>query len=81
MDFLRPRINAGGRIGNSELGVNLLKESDENKAIDIARKLDNLNKKRKFLTSELEKKVIGKIENLKIKNDNILPSALIISKQ
>ena len=76
---LGPRINAGGRIGNSELGVNLLKESDENKAIDIARKLDNLNKKRKFLTSELEKKVIGKIENLKIKNDNVLPSAIIIS--
>ena len=76
---LGPRINAGGRIGNSELGVNLLKESNENKAIDIAHKLDNLNKKRKFLTSELEKKVIGKIENLKIKNDNILPSAIIIS--
>ena len=76
---LGPRINAGGRIGNSELGVNLLKESDENKAIDIARKLDNLNKKRKFLTSELEKKVIGKIENLKIKNDNELPSTIIIS--
>ena len=53
---LGPRINAGGRIGNSELGVNLLKESNENKAIDIAHKLDNLNKKRKFLTSELEKK-------------------------
>ena len=76
---LGPRINAGGRIGNSELGVNLLKESNENKAIDIAHKLDNLNKKRKFLTGELEKKVIGKIENLKIKNDNILPSAIIIS--
>ena len=40
--------------------------NDENKAIDIAHKLDNLNQKEKikFLTSELEK-VIGKIENLK----------------
>ena len=49
---LGPRINAGGRIGNSQLGVNLLKETNENKAIEIAHKLDNLNKKRKFLTSE-----------------------------
>jgi len=76
---LGPRINAGGRIGNSELGVNLLKETNENKAIEIAHKLDNLNKKRKFLTSELEKKVIGKIERLRIKNENILPSAIILS--
>ena len=45
---LGPRINAGGRIGNSELGVNLLKESDESKAIEKAYKLDELNKKEDF---------------------------------
>ena len=33
---LGPRINAGGRIGNSELGVNLLKENDESKAFEKA---------------------------------------------
>ena len=55
---LGPRINAGGRIGNSELGVYLLKETDENKAFEIASKLDDLNKKRRFLTTELELSLI-----------------------
>ena len=67
--MLGPRINAGGRIGNSELGVNLLKETDENKSIQLASKLDQLNQKRRFLTAELESKVIGLIEKLRISNN------------
>ena len=76
---LGPRINAGGRIGNSELGVNLLKETDENKSIQLATKLDELNQKRRFLTAELESKVIGQIEKLRISNNQITPNALVIN--
>ena len=74
---LGPRINAGGRIGNSELGVNLLKENDEIKAIEKAKKLDELNKKRRFLTAELESKAIGLIEKIKNNNDNRIPNAIV----
>ncbi len=76
---LGPRINAGGRIGNSELGVNLLKETDETKSIKLASKLDELNQKRKFLTAELESKVIGQIEKLKACNNQITPNVLVIN--
>ena len=75
---LGPRINAGGRIGNSNLGVSLLKEKNEYKAVELATKLDDLNKKRRILTAELEKKVIGKIEKI-IKTSKELPSAIIVS--
>ena len=75
---LGPRINAGGRIGNSELGVYLLKETDENKAFEIASKLDNLNKKRKFLTTELESKIIGQIEKIISENNSEVPAALVV---
>lgn len=75
---LGPRINAGGRIGNSNLGVSLLKEKNEYKAVKLATKLDDLNKKRRILTAELEKKVIGKIEKI-IKTSKELPSAIIVS--
>ncbi|MBL6850420.1 MAG: single-stranded-DNA-specific exonuclease RecJ [Alphaproteobacteria bacterium] len=75
---LGPRINAGGRIGNSNLGVSLLKEKNEYKAFELATKLDDLNKKRRILTAELEKKVIGKIEKI-IKTSKELPSAIIVS--
>ena len=75
---LGPRINAGGRIGNSELGVHLLKEKDENKSIEIATKLDNLNKKRRFITSELERSVVGQIEKIISSNNDIIPSAIVV---
>lgn len=75
---LGPRINAGGRIGNSNLGVSLLKEKNEYKAFELATKLDDLNKKRRILTAELEKKVIGKIEKI-IKTSKELPSVIIVS--
>ena len=75
---LGPRINAGGRIGNSELGVYLLKEKDENKSIEIAAKLDDLNKKRRFITSELERSVVGQIEKIISTNNDIIPSAIVV---
>ncbi len=76
---LGPRINAGGRIGHSELGVNLLTENDESKAKVSASKLDELNKKRRFLTAELESKAIGLIEKIKNKNDNRIPKAIVVN--
>jgi len=75
---LGPRINAGGRIGNSELGVHLLKEKDENKSIEIATKLDDLNKKRRFITSELERSVVGQIEKIISNNNDVIPSAIVV---
>ena len=75
---LGPRINAGGRIGNSELGVHLLKEKDDIKSIEIATKLDDLNKKRRFITSELESSVVGQIEKMISNNNDIIPSAVVV---
>ena len=75
---LGPRINAGGRIGNSELGVHLLKEKNDIKSIEIATKLDDLNKKRRFITSELESSVVGQIEKMISNNNDIIPSAIVV---
>jgi single-stranded-DNA-specific exonuclease len=75
---LGPRINAGGRIGASDLGVKLLKEKDINKSIELAQKLDDLNKKRRFITSELESSVVGQIEKLISNNNNVIPSAIVV---
>ncbi len=41
-----PRINAGGRIGQSDLGLELLSTDDPEKAAKIAAELDNLNRER-----------------------------------
>ena len=47
--LLGPRINAGGRVGKSSLGVELLTTSDEATANDIARQLDLHNQERQAI--------------------------------
>ena len=47
--ILGPRINAGGRIGDSALGAKLLSTDDDNEAARIAATLDRLNKERKTI--------------------------------
>ncbi|MEA3081193.1 MAG: single-stranded-DNA-specific exonuclease, partial [Sphingomonadales bacterium] len=43
---LGPRINAGGRVGKSDLGVRLLTSTDPEEARSIAAELDRLNEER-----------------------------------
>lgn len=51
---LGPRINAGGRVGKSDLGVNLLTTSDRMVADDIARQLDHLNEERRAIEAAVQ---------------------------
>jgi single-stranded-DNA-specific exonuclease len=44
---LGPRINAGGRVGKSDLGVRLLTSTDAEEARTIAAELDRLNEERR----------------------------------
>ena len=46
---LGPRINAGGRVGKSDLGVRLLTTEDAVEAQDIALELDRLNEERRAI--------------------------------
>ena len=47
--LLGPRINAGGRIGRADLGVQLLLEEDVSEAARIAGELDRLNQERRAI--------------------------------
>lgn len=44
-----PRINAGGRVGKSDLGVRLLATDDEEEALALARELEKHNAERKAI--------------------------------
>ena len=46
---LGPRINAGGRVGKSDLGVRLLTTQNEAEAVSIAQELDQLNTERRAI--------------------------------
>jgi single-stranded-DNA-specific exonuclease len=59
---LGPRINAGGRIGRSDLGARLLSTDDEVEARDLAEQLDALNAERKTIEKEAFDEAVRLIE-------------------
>ncbi|MCC2601612.1 single-stranded-DNA-specific exonuclease RecJ [Sphingopyxis yananensis] len=46
---LGPRINAGGRVGKSDLGVRLLTTNDPDEAAEISQELNRLNEERRAI--------------------------------
>jgi single-stranded-DNA-specific exonuclease len=51
---LGPRINAGGRVGKSDLGVRLLTTRDPDEARQIAAELDRLNEERRVIEAQVQ---------------------------
>jgi single-stranded-DNA-specific exonuclease len=51
---LGPRINAGGRVGKSDLGVRLLTTQDADEARMIAQELDRLNEERREIEAGVQ---------------------------
>ena len=63
---LGPKINAGGRIGKSELGYNLLTTNNAETAYLISNELESLNLKRK----DIEKKIVEEAISITEKNND-----------
>lgn len=59
---ISPRLNAAGRMEHAEIAVRLLIEDDYEKAVEIARYLDSLNKKRQATEREIYKDALAQIE-------------------
>ncbi len=60
--LLGPRINAGGRIGRSDLGARLLATDDPQEAAVLAEELDALNASRKAVEAEVQEAAVRHIE-------------------
>lgn len=69
---LGPCINAAGRLESASIGVELFLEEDKNLADNYAKKLVELNEKRKNLTNEAYSKVNSKIKENEYFNDDII---------
>ena len=57
--ILGPRINAGGRVGKSSHGANLLLDDNAQNTFKLASELNNYNKERQILEAELLKKILN----------------------
>ncbi len=72
--ILGPRINAGGRIGRSDLGARLLSTDDPDEAMALALELDALNATRKDVEREALEAAVHRIE----RETNLDPNAPVI---
>ncbi|MFT4444592.1 MULTISPECIES: single-stranded-DNA-specific exonuclease RecJ [unclassified Parvimonas] len=69
---LGPCINAAGRLESASIGVELFLEKNEEIAGNYAKKLVELNEKRKDLTNEAYSRVNSKIRDNKYFDDDII---------
>jgi len=68
--ILGPRINAGGRIGASDLGTRLLATDDAGEAQEIAHRLNELNKERKEIEAAVQDAAMDEAEQA---GENLCP--------
>lgn len=71
--ILGPRINAGGRIGRSDLGARLLSTDDPLEAQALAEELDGLNTERKAVEAAVVEEAAAMLER-----GNLNPDAPVI---
>jgi single-stranded-DNA-specific exonuclease len=69
---LGPRINAGGRVGKSNLGANLLSTQNIEEAKKTAQLLDNFNKSRKDIEAKILYEAQEQIIKNKLQNDPVI---------
>lgn len=72
--ILGPRINAGGRIGRSDLGTRLLSTDDPEEAKALAEELDALNLARKEVENAVIEEAVAVIE----RHTNLDPAAPVL---
>ena len=71
--ILAPRINALGRLGDAKEAVRLLSTRDEKVASEIARKLDEVNKRRKEIDETTLREALSQIDEVvDLKNDRAI---------
>src|SRR5262245_5221097 len=70
--LLGPRVNAGGRVGRSDLGARLLATDDPVLAGELAQQLDAYNEERRALEAEVQEAAIRQADAQAADNPHLL---------
>jgi single-stranded-DNA-specific exonuclease len=79
--MLGPRVNAGGRVGQADLGARLLSSDDPHEVGALAVRLDEFNAERRAIEREVLDQAIGRIEGLYGPDRKGLPAALVVESE
>jgi single-stranded-DNA-specific exonuclease len=72
-----PRLNAAGRLDDMSIGIECLLSDDLAAARDMATRLDNMNRDRKDIESDMQSRALDVIAGLDLKDDE-LPRGLCL---
>ncbi|HKJ73768.1 MAG TPA: single-stranded-DNA-specific exonuclease RecJ, partial [Alphaproteobacteria bacterium] len=75
--LLGPRVNAGGRVGRSELGSRLLSTSDPEEARAIAEELDVLNSERKEIETAVLDAALAQAAEMEMRQGGLGPVMVV----
>lgn len=70
--IIGPRINAAGRMDSANIGVELFTTNDPDLALDIAKRLDEENKKRQLVERDILEQAKKIIVDNNMENDNVI---------
>ncbi|MBV8187815.1 MAG: DHH family phosphoesterase, partial [Alphaproteobacteria bacterium] len=79
--MLGPRVNAGGRVGQADLGARLLASDDAHEVGALALRLDEFNAERRAIEREVLDQAIARIEGLYGPERHGLPSVLLVESE
>jgi len=79
--MLGPRVNAGGRVGQADLGARLLASDDPHEVSALALRLDEFNAERRAIEREVLEQAIARIEGLYGPDRRGLPAALLVESE
>jgi len=79
--LLGPRVNAGGRVGQADLGARLLSSDDPHEVGALAVRLDEFNAERRAIERDVLDQAITCIEGLYGPDAKSMPSALLVESE
>lgn len=79
--LLGPRVNAGGRVGQADLGARLLSSDDPHEVGALAVRLDEFNAERRAIERDVLDQAITRIDGLYGQDSKDLPSVLVVESE
>lgn len=73
---IAPRLNAAGRLDDMSLGIECLLTDDSETAMQLARRLDELNRARRVIEEQMQQQALGALDGLRL--DGELPWGLCL---
>src|SRR4029453_4024803 len=79
--LLGPRVNAGGRVGQADLGARLLASDDPHEGGARGLRLEEFNAERRAIEREVLDQAMARIEGLYGPERKGLPAALVVEAE